>query len=33
VKDTRIEQFMANPLWSEVVFGAKLDVEWSGYFW
>jgi len=33
VKETQIEQFIANPPWSGVVFGAKSEVEWSGYFW
>jgi len=33
VKETRIEQFIANPPWSGVVLGVKSEVEWIGYFW
>jgi len=33
VKETRIEQFIANPPRSGVVFGAKSEVERFGYFW
>jgi len=31
--ETRIKQFIANPPWSGVVFGVKLQVEWTRYFW
>jgi len=33
VKETRIEQIIANPAWSRVVFGAKSEMEWTKYFW
>jgi len=33
VKETQIEPLIANPPWIGVVFGAKLEVEWIGYFW
>jgi len=33
VKETRIEQYIANSPWSGIVFGAKSKVEWTGYFW
>jgi len=33
VKATRIEQFIANPPWSGIVFGAKSEVDWTENFW
>jgi len=35
VKESRIEQFIANAPWSGVVFSAFwfFEVEWTEYFW